>query len=318
MTATHNPYSGRRAPGFRFCFHVRAIAHRSIFLPLTMRQLPQIRRLLDGESPLSIFNCHTFREARDAFNDLRKRHDFAFWAATEYLIHDIDDADEIVSLRLNPYQHHMIDIMEHRRHNQQPSRYVISKSFGRCGLTTCVQAYMLWLQTYQCSNNSCTYSASESCLHPIKADLSRYLKRNMVFTGRRIYLPSVDAKAHFNTYRNPDAGRGINFGYVHFADMSKWRDPEGRLTSSAFRAAISGVLHEYFTLVVLEGNIPDPRRFPIDKYHRPDLQYRHRMRQLSHLSKNPAFLSYAALAESSSPDSHILHISLNSLPKRPV
>ena len=63
----HNPYSGHQAPGFRFCFHVRAIAHRSLFLPLSMKTLPKIQRLLKGESPLTVFECCSIKEARHSF-----------------------------------------------------------------------------------------------------------------------------------------------------------------------------------------------------------------------------------------------------------
>ena len=32
-----------------FCFHVRAIAHRPLFLPLDMKENPKIQSLLDGD-----------------------------------------------------------------------------------------------------------------------------------------------------------------------------------------------------------------------------------------------------------------------------
>ena len=105
-----NPYTGRHSPGFRFCFHVRAIAHRPIFLPLVMKNHYKIQRLLKGESPLSVFECSSYQAARVAFSELRKKFDFAYWAITEYYIRDLNDADNIIPLHLNTCQNYLIDI----------------------------------------------------------------------------------------------------------------------------------------------------------------------------------------------------------------
>ena len=309
--SSRNPYTGRQSPGFRFCFHVRAIAYRSIFLPLIMKQLPQIRRLLKGESPLTVFNCSSFQDARNAFSELRKKFDFAYWAVSDYHIRDINDADRIVPLRLNSYQHYLIDTIQKRHHNRQTSRYVITKTFRRCGLTTCVQAYITWLQTYKCYNNSYTCSSGTINLGPLETNLCRLLKRDVVPPENWIYLPKADRRAFFNTFRSPDYIRGINLGYVHFADMSRWKDPDGVLTSRTFCAATSAVLLDYFTLVVLEGNIPKEERFRTNYYQYFHLPFDVRIGFLRPLSNNPWFLDYVAYADSRSDSSGYLHINLD-------
>ena len=309
----HNPYSGRKSTGFRFCFHVRAIAHQPLFLPLAMKSLPKIQSLLKGESPLTVFNCGSLSSARLAFSELRKMFDFPYWAAKEFHIRDIDDADNIVPLRLNYYQHHIIDIFQKRYHNHQPSRYIITKSFSKCGVTTCVQAYIIWQQTYRCFNNSFTCSSSEINLFPLKADLCRFLHRDIVPPNKWIYSPKADRKAFFNTFRSPDFIRGINLGYVHFADMSKWKDPEGILSSRTFSAATSAVLLEYFTLVVLEGNIPRDHHYNITKYRDFTLPLNTRIRQFKPFSSNPFFLDHVAYACNKPDTSYFLHINLDPL-----
>lgn len=308
----HNPYSGRQAPGFRFCFHVRAIAHRSLFLPLTMKRLPKIQRLIKGESPLTVFECGSILAARNAFRELRKKFDFAYWAANEYYIRDINDADRIIPLLLNNIQHYLIDILQKRYYNRQIGRYIITKSFGRVGLTTCIQAYMLWLQTYQCINNSFTCSSSSINLNPLKSDLCRLLKRDIVPSEPWIYLPKADRRAFFNTFRTPDFIRGINLGYVHFADMSKWHDPDGDDASRVYAAATSAVLMQYYTLIVLEGNIPKEDRFQMEKHQSFNIPWNIRLMRLAHLSNNPFFLDHVAMANTpSSHDSPIFYINLD-------
>ena len=306
-----NQYTGYRAPDFRFPFHVRSISHRRLLLPLEMKRHPCIRRLLKGESPLSVFKTQCIHTARQAFNDLRKKFDFAYWAITEYYIHDINDADRIIPFRMNLIQYYLIDIMQKRYFNRQPSRYVVTKTFRRCGLTTCVQAYILWLQTCRCPNNSYTCSSSDINLNPLKTDLCRFLKRDIVPSEHWLYVPKADRRAFFNTYRNPDFIRGINLGYVHFADMSKWKDCEGILTSRAFSAATSAVLLDYFTIVVIEGNIPKEDRFPVEHYQRFYLSFWDRIWQLQPLSGNPWFLDYVAYAASQPSDACLIHVNLD-------
>lgn len=143
MNHSRNPFSGRNCSGYRFLFKSRSIANYSLFLPLEMKSLPQIIRLRRGESLLSVFNRSTLEDAREDFRNLRKKYDFDFWAATEYFIRDINDPDIFLPLRLNSYQHYIIDIFRKRYFNRLIGRYLITKSFGRCGLTSCIQAYIL-------------------------------------------------------------------------------------------------------------------------------------------------------------------------------
>ena len=115
------------------------------------------------------------------------------------------------------------------------------------------------------------------------------------------------------TGRNPDFIRGINLGYVHFADMSKWRDTDGRLSARVFNAAISAVLLEHFTLVVFEGNIPKPDHFNIGSHlrlHR-SLSFDERMTHLRPLSNNPFFLDYVSLTHLPDCPSYLVHIDLD-------
>ncbi len=316
MNSNPNPYTGHKASGFRFCLHVTSIAHRPLFLPLEMKQLPQIQRLWQGESPLSVFNRADIKSARQAFCEFRMQFDFAYWAAKEYYIRDQNDADRIIPLELNNIQHYLIDILQKRYFYRLPGRYIISKTFGRVGISTCVQAYILWLQTYKNPKHSYTCCPSEIAINPLKTNLCRYLHRDIVPADKFIYLPKSDRKAFFNTYRNPNFTRGIDLGYVHFADMSRWNDSDADLSSRTYATAISGVLNHYKTLIVLEGNIPKEDNFRIEEYRQFYLTFDIRIGQLAHLSKNPFFLDHVALANtpSSQPSpsqSFLMHINLD-------
>ena len=305
-----NPHSGRLSAGFRFRFKIRAISHQAIYLPLEMKELPQIQLLMHGSSPLEVFNCQSLQSARMAFNELRKQFDFPFWAVTEYYVRDIDDPDRIVPLWLNPFQHKITDTFLKRYFNQEIGKYIITKSCGRVGVSTCVQAYILWRQTYHFPKHSYTCSASDISIHPLKTNLCRYLHREIVPSDKYLYLPKSDRRAFFNTYRNPDYIRGIDLGFVHFADMSRWYDPDGNDASRVYVAATGGVLMRYYSLVVLEGNIPKPARFDMKKHQQIFIPWKIRLLQLAHLTRNPFFLNHVALANIPNAEPHLFPINL--------
>ncbi|MDE6022648.1 MAG: hypothetical protein K2G13_04005 [Muribaculaceae bacterium] len=285
-----SPYSGWHSPGFRFRFHVRSISHRALFLPLQMKELPEIISIRNGESPLSVFNVASIHDARDAFLRLRYAHDFSFWAAREYFVRDIHDPDRMVPLILNYFQCHIIDTFLRRFFRKMDSRYVITKQFRSYGVTTCVQAYILWLQLFHWNKNSNTCGASDICIRPLKANLMRYIHKDGELAERRIPIPGADCRAFFNTFRSPDALRGIDFAYVHLADMSKWNDPARTYSMKAYVAGISGVLPHHNTLIVMEGNIPRPDVFRIEKNYNLNRPNVLPIQEYPNICRNPFFL----------------------------
>lgn len=247
--------NGRRGPGKRFRFLVRGLVHRSLYLPLSMKGLGVVRRLMAGESALDVFGVGSRREAIECFCELRKRYDFAFWAATEYLVRDEGDPDEIVPFVLNENQRRITDVLERRYYEREDARYIILKEGSRAGVTTVVQAYMLWRQLYKSRINSCTINADRFSNLRLRGNLYRYLRKEVMPAKRKISIPGIDCSAYFNNVRTPDALRGINFAYVHLVDMEKWKDSRGSDIERAYVAAISGVLSDYGTLIVIEAKM---------------------------------------------------------------
>lgn len=305
-----NPYTGRLSAGYRFRLNIRALYHKAIYLPLEMKELPQIKQLMQGVSPLVVFDCVLMKSARKAFDELRKKYDFPFWAVSEYSVQDIDDPDRIVPLWLNSFQHRIADTFIKRYFNRELGRYVISKSFGKVGVTTCVQAYILWRQIYHFRKHSYTCSASDISLNPIKTNLCRFMHRDVVPADKYLYLPKADRRAFFNTFRHPDYIRGIDLGYVHFADMSRWHDSDGDNSSRAYAAAASSVLLKYYSLVVLEGNVPKKNKFDVSKHTNFHIPRTLRLMRLAPLTRNPLFLDYVAMANLPHIQNPYVHIDL--------
>jgi len=259
---------------------------------------------MKGEDPCKVFKVSSIKEAKEAFRELRCSYDFAYWAATKFKIRDISDPDQIVTLMLNYHQHRVIDTFQKRYSKKLPGRYIITKQSPRIGVTTCVQAYILWLQTYsRCCSNSQTCSANEFANSRLRENIYRHLGKTIFPVRKKITLFNGYIGAYFNTVRNPDSLRGIDFSYVHLANMSSWRDPDMALSTRAFNAAISGILPQYFTLIVIEGDLPNPKYFNLNE----NLSPQHPsipISQYHHLIANPHFLHLLTINSIPDPPYH--------------
>lgn len=309
---SRNPYSGRNSSGFRFRFHIPSISRLPLFLPIEMKELPQIKILLEGGSPLEAFGVDSLDTARRFFRSIRKRYDFDYWAIKEFFVRDINDPDRIIPLHLNDRQSFAIDIIRRRYFLRRHGRYIISKSGSRCGITTCIQAFILWLQTCVHSKNVYTCTHNDLNAIQLRDNLFRFLERRGSPYEKRIFIHMADNSFFFNTFRNPDAMRGIDFGYVHLADMSKWKDSASRTTGRAYVAGISGVLPDYSSIIVLEGNIPRPPYFSIQKEInvRPRCDEKIRKMRFRSVCRNPFFLNSVVVANDY-PDPYLYHIDLD-------
>lgn len=264
MLRYRNNFSGLHAAGYRFRFRVQAISHRALYLPRPMRYLDDIKSLIDGDDPCHVFDTYDIHEARRRFNELRIRYDFPFWAATRFPIRHIEDPDIVTLLDLNEDQHLIINTFLKTYQDKEIGRFIITKNRPHCGVSTCVQAYIIWLQLFHNPKNSQICGLSNFHLGRFKENIARFFNRDSLNYGRyKFPIRDKYTSAFFNTRNKPDSMRGIDFGYVHLVDMAKWRDPEGFRSGRAIRAALSGILLDYRTLIVMEGNEPSPKYNPI-------------------------------------------------------
>lgn len=256
-----NPFTGFDSPGYRFRLNCRPISHSPLYLPLAMKSDPLVIRLRNGESPLSVFSVSNIRDARQAFHTLREKYDFTFWAARQFFVKDINDPDTLVPLILNNRIDLVISIMEERYFDKKMGRYVITKSGGPCGLTTALQAYVLWrilYSPYKGTAHIC--GASKFNTHHLKANLARFLHLPSIPSYNRIYFSPYGGRPSsflFSSVKNPDATRGIDLNYAIFSDISKWHDHQRINSNRAAACSLGSVLLDYNTLFIYEGNLPN-------------------------------------------------------------
>lgn len=258
MKKSSNPFSGRNCSGYRFRFQVSSIAHNTLFLPLEMKSLPEIKQLMQGVSPLTVFNCSSSDTARQIFRNIRLQFDFDYWAVNEYFVRDLNDADKIVPLRLNDAQFLVIDTFRKRYFDRLQSRYIISKSFRRCGLSTCIQAFILWLQLYHHSHHSIICAQSPDMMDTLKTSVARNLHRE---GGKNIVFVTNTASAFFQSVYEPHYLDRCRSSFVHLADMSKWNVNFGEDFDHIYFNALCGWSETPASLFILEGDYPSPTSY---------------------------------------------------------
>lgn len=283
-----SPISGYHSPGQRFKARIRSIAHINLYLPIEMRSLPQISKLMEGVSPLAVFNCNNISDARNAFYELRKKYDFSYWAALEYKVKDLNYPQKMVPFRLNPYQHILVDKLLKQTADGSPKKFVISKTVPKCGLTTCVQAFILWRQIYH-QVDSITYTNLDFDRTDMINNVAKGLGKQ---AGRKgLYLNKQGNFALFHAYRSPEELPAVPCSLIHIADMAKWYDPSGNDTKRILINSLRYWTRKETALFILEGDFPKDHSFKIQDYQNNNVQEAIRLLQLSGYSQNPAFLN---------------------------
>lgn len=286
-TKIFNPLAGKNSPGSRFRFRVRSIAHQSLYLPNAMESLTQVRQLIDGVSPLVVFNCTDIKAARHAFYDLRKKFDFPYWAVLDFLIPDNRNHKRLVTLHLNRYQRYLTNVFMGRADAGLHGKYIISKTMPKCGLTTFVQAYILWLQLYHHSQHSITCAQSPDMVERLKTNITNYLHKKV---RRDVVFVTDTASALFQSVYNPHYLDMCRSSFVHFADMSKWIDNYEENSNHIYFNALCGWSRKPASLFVLEGDDPSISAYP-----------------------NPFFLNKLVIASDPNVTSEFFHINLDNI-----
>lgn len=305
-----NPISGLNSAGPRFKVRIRSLAHENMYLPVSMRSLPQMRLLLDGVSPLTVFNSTSIKHARLAFYRLRSKFDFPYWAALEFKVPDITNPHRIIPLRLNSLQHNLVDTFIHDSLDDGPRRYVITKTIPRCGLTTCIQAYIFWLQSYHI-DNSITCAHSDSEMNLMKANVARFLRK--AGGKHRVSINNEGISALFQSFHTPNVLGRLSGRFVHLADMAKWLDHSWEGTPHILSNALNGWRRQKAAMFVLEGDRPANPDFRMEDYRNYYIPEAVRLMQLSFFSSNPVFLNIMVSASDSKANTGYRYIDLDSL-----
>lgn len=295
-----NPVSGFGSVGERFECVIDDYPIRRQWLPLAMRRIPLVRRLIAAGSVekfltdklgISYDSDEDLRADRlkviDQFVRIRCRHDFPFWAATFVYIKRKGGGGDVL-FRLTRPQRRYVAMLEEARLAGEPIRIVMLKARQWGGSTT-TQMYMAWLQfCHKVGLNSLIIAHVASASTTIKAMFQKMLdaypvamlhrlneaydlkEKKLVsvgLTGNIHRVPQRDCTIQIGTAEKPDSCRSGDYSLVHLSEVGLWKKTEGKTPEDIVQAACSGVLLGPDTMIVLESTGKAAGSFFDTEYH---------------------------------------------------
>lgn len=275
-TSLFDPLAGVGSPGPRFRLHIEdAAAHKELFLPLAMKELPIVKLLRQTCSIRETarrLNA-TPERVNDDFNRLRALHDFPFWCA-RYAYIKMKGGGEDALFFLNAPQRRLVEALEEMRVAGKPIRLILLKA-RQWGGSTCIQIYMAWLQLIHSRGlNSLIISHQGAGTDEIKDMFDRLLlsyplsllhdpdeeysgkEKRMEGVGRSGAIwrvPARNCKVKVGSAERPDSCRGGDYNLVHCSEVGLWRRTPGKMPEQILRSACSGVLLKPMTMIVYES-----------------------------------------------------------------
>lgn len=276
-----NPITGEGSTGERFLLTIDDFPIRHQWLPVTMRDIPLVKQLMQcgtiRQFLIELTGQATFTDRQkviEQFTRVRFRHDFAFWAAAYVKIQSKIPGEGEILFRLTRPQRRFVEALEEKRTSNQPIRFVLLKARQWGGSTTS-QLYMMWLQVvHKVGLNSVIVSQTKKTSFAIKAMFDRALNaypaeflhrmgepydpsekriENVGLSGDYKRVPSRDCTITVASYEAPDALRGDAYALVHCSEVGLWAPTEKKTPESVVRAACSGVVYRPYTMIIYES-----------------------------------------------------------------
>lgn len=295
-----DPVTGLGSVGERFECLIDDYPVRRQWLPVTMRRIPLVRRLIAAgsiekfltEKLGMVYDSDDELQADrlkviDQFVRIRCRHDFPFWAATFVYIKRKGGGGDVL-FRLTRPQRRYVAMLEELRLAGEPIRIVMLKARQWGGSTT-TQMYMAWLQfCHKVGLNSLIIAHVASASITIKAMFQKMLdaypadmlhrideacdrkEKKLVsvgLTGNIHRVPQRDCTIQIGTAEKPDSCRSGDYSLVHLSEVGLWKKTEGKTPEDIVQAACSGVLLAPDTMIVLESTGKAAGSFFDTEYH---------------------------------------------------
>lgn len=245
----HDPESGRGCGERRI--GLQLADGRRVRVPKTLTADPEWREGLTGV----------------AFDRLRCRHDFEFWAWRCVRIKDkITGAD--VAFVLNRPQRRLLEVFEAQRLAGKPIRVILLKS-RQWGGSTLTQIYMAWIQIEHRRNwNSliCAHVKDTSAI--IRAMYGKLLDNYPAEMWEEEGEPKFSAVAGttntrqiagrgcnvtIGTYEKPESSRGSDIVMAHLSEVAFWRKTLTNDPDQLVQAVAGGIAPLPMSLIVLES-----------------------------------------------------------------
>lgn len=279
--APFNPLSGEGSTGERFVLDLPDFVMTRQWLPEAMEGEPLVELLQREGSVACALRAmgETVNEANaatlgESLMRLRLRHDFAFWAATQVMIHPKEGGEARPFVLNRPQREKLIPALEAMRQAGKPIRLILLKA-RQWGGSTAIQLYMAWLQLVHCKGlNSVIVAQTKKTSFAIRAMYDRALESyplellhapgetfdateprmvNVGMSSDYKLIPQRDCTITIASYEAPDALRGDAYSLVHCSEVGLWSPTDRKTPDSIVRSACSGILYKPLTMIVYES-----------------------------------------------------------------
>ena len=210
-----------------------------------------------------------------AWERLRCRHDFEYWAARCVKIR-AKTTGRLVPFVLNAPQRRVLAMLEEDRSAGRPMRMIMLKA-RQWGGSTLIQIYMTWIQI-------CIDPDRNSLICAHVKDTSNVI-RGMYSTLLANYPPELwdsEEKPAFRPYEGaanirvisglgsrvavgsaerPDSLRGADYAMAHLSEVAYWRKSPGTSPEMLIASVCGAVNYEPLTLIVMESTANGPGNY---------------------------------------------------------
>jgi hypothetical protein len=202
-----------------------------------------------------------------AWQLLRFRHDFEFWAATCVKIKDKLSGRDIPFV-LNRPQRRVLAVMEWMRTAGQPIRLIMLKA-RQWGGSTLVQMYMAWIQCIHHRNwNSLICAHVKDTAATIRGMYTKMLAaypdeywqedaphefRPFERSTNIRTISGRDCRVTIGSSECQEAVRGADFAMAHLSEVAFWRASPMQSPEGFIRAVCGGIARQPDTLIALES-----------------------------------------------------------------
>lgn len=281
INAKFNPITGENSVGERFVFELKDFPIKVQHLPVSMRKVPLVKKLIKAGSIKKFLSTITdFGDSEDdrlkvieQFVRLRNEHDFPFWAASNVYIKAKGGGEDIL-FKLNRPQRRLIARFENMRLAGKPIRLVLLKA-RQWGGSTATQIYIAWLQlVHKVGLNSLIVGHVKDASTEVKDMFDRMIEQYPVRlmyrlgepykedepklvgvgkTGNIQRIPQRKCKIKIGTAEHPNSARGGDYNCVHLTEVGLWKTTEKMTPAQIVRSACAGMLYKPYTMIVYES-----------------------------------------------------------------
>lgn len=220
--------------------------------------------------PVSMCEAPEYEAAKGdavAWQRLRCRHDFEYWAVTCAVIKDKSRGVDIPFV-LNAPQRRVLALLENDRLAGIPMRLILLKA-RQWGGSTLIQLYMAWIQTCLRTNwHSAIVAHVKDTSATIRGMYSKLIAhyppelwegsaapKFVPFEGSANIrtLRGRDCNVGIGTAEKPDSLRGGDLAMVHLSEAAFWPSTLGNSPGQVVQAVCGGVARKPYTLVAIES-----------------------------------------------------------------